>query len=198
MVSSAHSGLSFYFCFCWCLSPRDNLFTPIRTEVAAAADRGARGPATPTPRGRPPAPPPEGTPSLGGTGSRTPCGNRGAPARGVDVKPSPGPGPGEPRGGSKPPKLPKMGIFGQNQRFWAFSPKSGLFGRFPGFQTLRRGGFYINPSRRTPRSSPEGPPRPRGPGPLPGLPGAHPRPVQGLKDRTACAGRAGRRLGIRW
>jgi len=44
-----------------------------------------------------------------------PPGYRGAPARGVDVKPLPGRGSGRPQGAEKPPKtskLPKMGIFG--------------------------------------------------------------------------------------
>jgi len=43
-----------------------------------------------------------------------PAGNRGAPARGVDVKPPRNRGPGEPPGAPKTPKMPKKGNFGQN------------------------------------------------------------------------------------
>jgi len=50
--------------------------------------------------------------------------------------------------------MPKMGNFGQNPRFWAFFRKIAIFSGFPGSPALPRGGFYINPSRRTPRSLP--------------------------------------------
>jgi len=77
-------------------------------------------------------------------------GYRGAPARGVDVKP--------PLAGlEKGLEMPKKGIFGQKGQFWPFwgkNPDFGVFGVFwapwgtPG--TRLRRGFYINPSRRGP------------------------------------------------
>jgi len=95
---------------------------------------------------------PPGRRQPGNPGSRdpvpgTPARYRGAPARGVDVKPSPGdPGTGVPapwRGPEGPP-----GGF----------PNPGRGPGWPGVpgaprdrsRTARRGGFYINPSRRGP------------------------------------------------
>jgi len=112
-----------------------------------------------------------------------PAGNRGAPARGVDVKPPSAPGSGDPSGTRDPgfgvsgPPLPQGG--GSRARDpgppgprvpgdppgrvrGALLGLPGAWGR-PGHP--RRGLFYINPSRR-------GPAVPRGPG---GVPGATPR-----------------------
>jgi len=97
--------------------------------------RGQRGPATLPPRGRPPAPPPEGTPSLGGTGARSPGppgGYRGAPARGVDVKPSLRTGSGgSPRGLKRPqnPKIAKKGDFSRFSHFLPILAKKRVFSR---------------------------------------------------------------------
>jgi len=111
-------------------------------------------------------------------GSRggSPAGNRGAPPRGVDVKPlgrrgRPGPwelpgGLPDPVRGGPPAPVPGTRILGS----WDPRPQGALEGpggprtRSPGSGTSREGGFYINPSRR-------GPAVPRGgPGDL-GVPG---------------------------
>jgi len=117
--------------------------------------RGARGPATLLPGGDPRRPPSGTCPRPFRTGVGDPApGNRGAPARGVDVKPSPGTGSGRPRGGRKAPKTAKKADFSQNPRFWPFFRKTAYFRHFPGSRASPRGGFYINPSRRPPRNPP--------------------------------------------
>jgi len=102
---------------------------------------------------------------------------RRAPARGVDVKPLPGNGPGGPEKAQKPRfwGIPaKKAIFRHFGQKWLFlaifskkcpvatglktpkspkngrNPQNGQKVRFCGSQPPRRGGFYINPSRRGP------------------------------------------------
>jgi len=99
-----------------------------------------------------------GTPRLGGAGSH-PAGNRGAPARGVDVKPSLGQGPGRPQGAEKPLKSPKSGFFGQNGQNSPFSAKMAFLAISDPFLDPAGRGFTSTPRRAR-----------RGPGP--GLPGA--------------------------
>jgi len=137
--------------------PKSELTDALTCRPKRRSDPGQRGLPRLRPRGRPPAPPPEGTPRLGGAFSHPrPAGYRGAPARGVDVKPSPGRGSGRPRGGRKRPKSPKKGFLAQKPDFWAFSPKMAFFRHFWDSQTSPRGGFYINPSRRGPAVPREG------------------------------------------
>jgi len=147
-----------------------------------------------SPRGRPPRPLWGPTPVPFGTGTRgpgrplrTPAGNRGAPARGVDVKPPPGTGSGEAPGGRKRQKTAKNAQNGLFWRFWPFWPKTGLFA---GSGTPPRGVDVKPPSpgpapgSRGPGGSPDGVPDPsRGPGglpealqALPGGPGSPPGP----------------------
>jgi len=77
-------------------------------------------------------------------------GYRGAPARGVDVKPPSRRGPGDPENphfaqkGAKRAKITKNGQKGPFSCFWGFS---GPLGPPRG---SRKRGFYINPSRRGP------------------------------------------------
>jgi len=92
----------------------------------------------------------------------TPVGNRGAPPRGVDVKPlgrrghpgalgAPGSPPG-PRPGRSPgsgPRDPDPGIRGPCPQGPGEGPRR-PGPRSPGSRDLARGGFYINPSRRGP------------------------------------------------
>jgi len=87
----------------------------IRTSGTGSALRwsflglGAPGLRPPSPRG-------------GGTAR----GNRGAPARGVDVKPLPRGGPG----GSKSPKNGVFGVYPPKRRFFAILAKNGQFWPF--------------------------------------------------------------------
>jgi len=139
----------------------------ILTPWPRAGDLGLLG----TPRG------PSGTPGRPGS-SGTPPGNRGAPARGVDVKPpsrrrpetlrdpgsrnrgsgaSPSPRGGYPRGpGSRTSGTGVPGDLPGQVR----EPLLGLPGPWGPPGRPRRGLFYINPSRR-------GPAVPRGPGGVP-------------------------------
>jgi len=132
--------------------------------------RGQPGPATLTPRGETPRPALFGTVPrlLDGAGSgltRPP--HRGAPARGVDVKPLPPGVPGRAQGAQKAPKTPKMGFLAQNRHFGHFSGKTAFLGLFP-------------ESRQTPRGVDVKPPSRGVPGPVPGVPralgGPRPRP----------------------
>jgi len=114
---------------------------------------GQPRPATPPP-GETPGAPFGASPVPFGTGVarplRTPGGNRGAPPRGVDVKPPRGQGPGRPRRG---PKSLKNGHFGH---FWLKCPFLGILPILPPFCPFWANpgafqkGFYINPSRRGP------------------------------------------------
>jgi len=130
-----------------------------------------------------------------------PAGNRGAPARGVDVKPLP-------RGGQNWPKWPFWGIPGQNSDFrdfgqkWLFlaifskkspvatglkcpifpknreNPQNAQKVAFSAFPDPRRAGFYINPSRRPPAV-------PRGPGRVPRSPRGFPSSLVAARDEPA-------------
>jgi len=119
-----------------------------RSSKARPDPRSAQG-------GDPLPPPPEGYPRAWAARILTPApGYRGAPARGVDVKPPPDRVPGSPQGPRKPLKRPKRPILAKNPDFGGFSGKWPFWGLFPGSRDSPRGGFYINPSRRPPRSSP--------------------------------------------
>jgi len=97
--------------------------------------RGARDRYAPPGDGPPdgPGPPARGwDPGVPGP----PAGNRGAPARGVDVKPSPGGVPGSPGRAGKALKMAFLAILGQNpenRAFWPFFPIFAHFGQNPGF-----------------------------------------------------------------
>jgi len=94
-----------------------------------------------------------GTPAPGRRWLATPPplpGNRGAPARGVDVKPPRNRGPGEAPGGSKPPKMPKMGIFPEKVGFWPFLAKMAIFTVFRDFSGSRKRGFTSTPRAGAP------------------------------------------------
>jgi len=132
-------------------------------------------------------------------------GNRGAPARGVDVKP-PSPGPEKGPFGARDPKKPFLGFLGlfpgflteilvsfgpflrkrgkypQNAHFWAFLTFFGLFRPFsaknPDFRGFRgpEGSLLHQPLAAPPRGSPGAPGELRGGGP----PMGYPEPGKGL------------------
>jgi len=126
-------------------------FTDAIQDRLTAARPGAAGPRSAPPGEDPCSPPLGATPAPGRRWLATPLpGNRGAPARGVDVKPPRNRGPGEAPGGQNPPKSPKKGFLAQNPDFGPFSAKTAFFRPFCLSRTSPRGGFYINPSRRGP------------------------------------------------
>jgi len=119
-----------------------------------------------------------------------------APARGVDVKP---PSPGSPDPGSRVPRGPPGLWDPSGVRNGSGGPPRALPGPRAPRRPAPRGLFYINPSRRGPVPVP-------GPGGTSPDPGSGkplrrgrgcPRPVQGRRDRAACAGRVRQQGGMR-
>jgi len=126
---------------------------PTLYQILLPRQRGTPGRGAPL-RSRPggdPLLPLRGIPRAWAARIPTPApGYRGAPARGVDVKPSPGRASGDPSGGPKHPKNPKNGVFSPKWAKMPFFGKNALFGHFRPFFRPREKGFYINPSRRGP------------------------------------------------
>jgi len=122
-------------------------------KYTIAGTGGSPGHATLPQGGSPPAPSSGGVPPAPGRrwlATPAPGGYRGAPPRGVDVKPPRGRGPGEPPGAPKRPKMAKMAIFHEKPAFWPFLAKMAVFPIFRDFSGSRKRGFTSTPRAGAP------------------------------------------------